>query len=117
RADSTPETESIRREMGYRWRPSIHMPRWASRITLEITSIRVERVQAISNIDAKEEGFVDSALVFKEGGSTARDAFARLWDSINAKRGYGWDKNPWVWVVAFAPLITDHRPLATGQQQ
>lgn len=82
-----------------KWRPSIYMPRWASRITLEIGNVRVERVQEISEDDAGMEGapigFVHSM------NHTARAWFHELWDSINAKRGYGWDANPWVWVVEF----------------
>ncbi len=72
----------------------IFMPRWASRITLEITGIRVERVQEISEEDARAEGVKPD----KETGSY-RDSFMVLWDRLNAKRGFGWDKNPWVWVV------------------
>lgn len=100
------------------WRPSIHMPRWASRIKLEITGIRVERVQAISENDARAEGITSHtdnlgskrsnptriypAFPEKDGGFlTARAAFECLWDSINAKRGYGWDRDPWVWVIEF----------------
>lgn len=71
------------------WRPSILMPRWASRITLEVTSVRVQRLQDISHEDGKAEGF-DSL-----------DGFALLWDRINEKRGYGWHANPWVWAVEF----------------
>jgi hypothetical protein len=83
-----------------KWRPSIFMPRWASRITLHITDVRVERVQDISEEDAIAEG------VLKAGGASlslyaARHHFSQLWDRINAKRGYGWDINPWVWVVEF----------------
>jgi hypothetical protein len=83
-----------------KWRPSIFMPRWASRITLRVTDVRVERVQDISEADARAEG------VLKAGGAslslyTARHHFSQLWDRINAKRGYGWDVNPWVWVVEF----------------
>jgi len=81
-----------------RWHPSIHMPRWASRILLEIASVRVERVQDISDTDAEREGVGGN----DPGGMLSfREHFRELWDSINAKRGYGWDTNPWVWVVEF----------------
>jgi hypothetical protein len=82
---------------GDRWKPSILMPRWASRINLEITNVRVERVQDISVDDAVLEGIEPL-----QGG--ARVEFMNLWDSINAKRGYGWKKNPWVWVVSFVVI-------------
>lgn len=95
-----------------RWSPSIHMPRWASRITLEITAVRVERVQDISEYDAGLEGapcLAISKLKHPPIGLMqkiqAPEAFVYgfydLWNSINAKRGYGWDANPWVWVVEF----------------
>jgi len=80
----------------WRKRPSIHMPRWASRITLEVKDVRVERVQDITVADCIAEGVAPAI----EG--TAVRPFSELWDSINAKRGYGWDQNPWVWVVEFA---------------
>lgn len=95
------------------WRPSIHMPYWASRITLEITGVRVERLQDISDNDALEEGISESiyydaaehALIggaTLEGHSVERCAFAGLWDSINGKRpGCSWQDNPWVWVIEF----------------
>lgn len=83
-----------------KWIPSIHMPRWASRITLALKSIRAERLQAIDNIDAKEEGFVDSGI-HKEGYGLALDMFRTTWNHLNAKRGFSWDANPWVWVVRF----------------
>lgn len=86
-----------------RWKPSIHMPRWASRITLEITDIRVERVQDISEVDAKAEGCEPTIPPEYWGGATHkyRRSFCLLWDSIYADRGYGWDKNPWIWCVSF----------------
>lgn len=79
------------------WTPAIHMPRWASRITLEIESVRVERVQAISKADAIAEGFErEPALPIDP-----RDWFRVLWDSINASRGFGWDENPYVFAITF----------------
>lgn len=87
-----------------KWRPSIHMPRWASRINLEVTAVRVERVQDITYGDLRAEGLrcprrdeLDNLLPV----STAFDAWKILWNSIYAKRGLGWDENPWVWVVEF----------------
>lgn len=85
-----------------RWRPSIHMPRWASRITLEVTGVRVERLQDISIADALAEG-VD---VHKDHWAKNRNhicspvqAFADLWKSINGPDS--WDANPWVWAIEF----------------
>lgn len=80
------------------WRPSIFMPRWASRINLEITGVRVERLQDITETDAEAEG----VTVGQKCCNEARCAYARLWDSINGKRpGCAWADNPWVWVVEF----------------
>lgn len=86
-----------------RWWPSIHMPRRASRLTLEITDVRVERVQDIGPGDCIEEGVEP-----REGAPDPSQEdrwlvadFRSLWDSINHARGYGWDANPWVWVVSF----------------
>jgi len=81
-----------------RWRPSIHMPRWASRITLEVLSVRVERVQGITEGDARAEGV---GLGLPTEGLSCYTMFGRLWDTINAKRGYSWESNPWAWVVEF----------------
>jgi len=83
-----------------KWRPSIHMPRWASRITLEITAVRIERVQDITEEDAKKEGVLE---VYRYGNFDGhlRDCFHALWDSLNAKRGYGWENNPFVWTITF----------------
>lgn len=85
------------------WRPSIFMPREHSRITLEVVSVRVERVQEITHSDAIAEGIIDQELGAGDliDGSYAVTNFAYLWDSINAKRGYAWESNPWVWVVSF----------------
>ena len=85
---------------GWRWSPSIFMPRLASRLTLRITSVRVERVQDITEEGARAEGFKDVVGKYARGDE-ARIWFAELWDIINAERGYGWDANPWVWVVGF----------------
>lgn len=93
-----------------KWRPSIFMPRWASRITLEITGVRVERVQDISEEDAKAEGCEIYCAYFGKcySGRCAshhyRKGYRVLWDSINAKRGFPWSKNPWVWLIEFKKL-------------
>lgn len=88
----------------YLWRPSIHMPREASRITLEVTGVRVERVQDITEADAEAEGFPipeDKRKCYADRDDTARAWFKELWNDINAARGFGWDANPFVWVVEF----------------
>jgi len=82
---------------GLRWRPSIHMPRWASRLTLEVTGVRVERVQEISLEDIYAEGLEPGPY----GAANDVVRFGDLWDSINERRGAGWEVNPWVWVVEF----------------
>lgn len=89
--------------------PSIHMPRWASRITLEITGVRVERLQDISIEDAKAEGAwgPDDSIVSKVAeyfhidilAANPRLAYRMLWEQINGAGS--WDANPWVWVIAF----------------
>lgn len=87
------------RDAGYRWTPSIHMPRWASRILLEIVSVRVERLQEISEADSMAEG-AEPVLVPPDGGSCPhRQGFLELWQSINGPDS--WASNPWVWVVEF----------------
>lgn len=85
-----------------RWRPSIHMPRWASRLTLEVVSVRVERLNDISEADARAEGYCGDGVSRHE--SEARNWFAGLWDSINAKR-HPWASNPWVFVVEFKRVL------------
>lgn len=86
-------------------KPSIHMPRWASRLTLEITDIRVERLQDISEADAMAEGAEPCAngVWFDRqpayAGSDAKGAYYALWEAINGKGS--WDVNPWVWVIGF----------------
>jgi hypothetical protein len=113
------------RTIPLRWLPSIHMTRAASRITLEIVGVRVERLQEITETDILAEGtrapvtvageplYTLAAKPFKltdyvggdprmwSGAEYLRANFGHLWDSINAKRGYPWTSNPWVWVIEF----------------
>lgn len=94
------------------WKPGIHMPRWASRITLTVTEVRVQRLQDCSEADARAEGVVQTGQVHKDGGRhfivegvdgidclTARKAYRALWDKINGKGA--WDSNPWVAAYTF----------------
>ncbi len=87
-------------DKGWHRRPSIFMPRSASRITLEITGVQVERVQDISPQDIEREGLTPPSDSLNWVG-TFQNNFRLLWNSINAKRGYGWDVNPWVWALTF----------------
>jgi hypothetical protein len=105
---------------GGKWRSPLFMPRWASRITLEITDIKVERLQ-----DITEEGAIAEGIEFDSGWEeqsgegycdgvgymnyetgdldciTPKESYRTLWNSLNAKRGYSWESNPWVWVISF----------------
>jgi hypothetical protein len=87
---------------GFKWKPSIHMPRWASRITLEVTGVRVERLNDISPDAALAEGIAMSESdyeICKKDERVSIITFARLWQSINGPGS--WSANPWVWVVEF----------------
>ncbi|WP_299945868.1 hypothetical protein [uncultured Microbulbifer sp.] len=94
--------------VGEKWRPSIHMPRWASRIDLEITRIGVERLQDISEEDAKAEGITPYKCGWSNGemGPFSHPvlAFSDLWDSLHSAKS--WDANPWVWVIEFKRVET-----------
>ena len=83
----------------FRWRPSIHMPKWAARLWLEVVDVRVERVQNITTEGARAEGCPGCRDDLPNSHATTW--FRALWNSINAKRGYPWASNPWVWVVRF----------------
>jgi len=86
-----------------RWKSPIFMPRWVSRILLEITDIRVERLQDISEEDIRKEGILESEVVSIDCNDYESWylPFMRLWDSINAKRGHDWLQNSFVWVISF----------------
>lgn len=103
-------------DWAWKWRSPIHIPRWASRITLEVTGVQVERVQDISGADAIAEG-IDPMNCYGPGcksgpdGCNARgchgcrDAYATLWDKINGKKpGGDWEANPFVWCIEFKVL-------------
>ena len=117
-ADGGPEPEYVDMDDDIRrgWKPSIHMPRWASRITLEITGVRVERLQDISESDAVAEGIEPLPLEpdmpqfyheyfpigIKNGlrcNMSAASSFSGLWEAIYGKES--WQANPWVWVIEF----------------
>lgn len=84
----------------YQWHPSVHMPRKAARIFLQVADVRAERLQ-----DITEAGAISEGLRIGIGGEpylSCRDAYHAHWDNLNKKRDYGWDTNPWVWVYTFA---------------
>lgn len=100
------------------WLPSIHMPREVARIFLRVTNVRVERLQNISFDDAiaegmGREGHIAMGISCPESEEEfnfkryPERLFRRIWDNLNAKRGYGWDTNPWVWVIEFQRISKD----------
>ena len=120
RADGQDVTKPHPNNATSRWRPSIHMPRWASRILLEIVSVRVERLQAISEADAQAEGVEQNTTpgltlikpewrAYGHEGTqyctTAAASFRTLWESINGAQS--WEADPWVWVVEFKRVTAD----------
>jgi len=98
-------------KLKYKFTPNIFMPREACRLFLQVEAVREERLQYISENEAEKEG-VNSVGIFTDYGSNEnvcvgesfKEPFAELWDSINAKRGYGWDSNPIVKVIEFRVL-------------
>jgi len=111
---SRPDCDWCIKEPGFRWTPSIFMPRWASRITLEITRVRLELVQDISRDDAEAEGvwvaterddsIVEAAMrMYGKSGRPVGpiDYFAVIWSQLNGKRGFNWYENPFVWALDF----------------
>lgn len=115
KACTTPDGDQIRKEYGARWKPSIHMPRWASRLTLEVTDVRLQRLQDISEADAVAEGIQEIGMrtlcktlpVFHwredatvgEGFDLAWAAYSDLWESLHGRGS--WDANPEVVAVSF----------------
>lgn len=95
-----------REERGFPWRPAIHMPRWASRITLEITAVRVEHLQDISEEDAKAEGAAPSTHTITPPEAIYRVGFLNLWCSLYGEES--WQANPWCWVIEFKRVEADN---------
>ena len=102
KATTDSESEDVRKEYIkhgylYQWKPSIHMPHEAARIFLEVKSVRVRRLQEIDTVSCVLEG-VEFGNAWT---ANAKPTFIKLWESTNAKRGYSWEANPWVWVYEF----------------
>jgi len=99
------------------WRSSIHMPRWASRLTLEVTDVYVKQLQNMGKYDAQAEGFwpnghvqdTDGCDVWcpKASAEEAKSQFIDYWDSRYDKQGFGWNANPWVFVVNFKDITKE----------
>ena len=92
------------------WKPSIHMPRMYCRLLLDVKAVRVERLQEITEEDATAEGVdaISLADAPRQATWSRRQDYAQLWDSLNKKRGFGWDTNPWVWVIEFERVQPEH---------
>jgi hypothetical protein len=108
RSETDSDGESIRKGYGYKWTPAIHMPRWASRLTLELTEVRVQRVQDIGHDGRRAagvmaEGITPEQIAIEQKWFHPDDApaiaFSRLWESVNGKGS--WSRNDWVWAITF----------------
>ena len=109
---------------GCKWVPAIHMPRWASRLTLRITDVRVERLQDISEADARAEGVEPLGIGYRDydlpeqeaSYDSARPSFESLWRAINGPGSS--DANPWIWAISFEPILRNvdavRQPLAAA---
>lgn len=98
KSNETPYSKSLRDSFGYKWKPSIFMPKSAARIFLKVTVVRVERLQDILCGDMMKEGCIPETVKGGQWQQWQQEYWVPLWNGINAKRGYGWDTNPWVWV-------------------
>jgi hypothetical protein len=99
--------DESKEDRGFSWRPMIHMPRWACRLVLPLVSVRVERVQSITETDARAEGLRRTENGWTDGATgydvtSARAAFQELWASIYGQEA--WDSNPWVWVAEWKEI-------------
>lgn len=103
-----PEFMTMDDELVSRWKPSIHMPKWAARIWLEITDVRVERLQSITEADCLAEGTTGGhgAIPGYAYSATPLEHFRHIWEST----GGDWAANPWVWVVDFKTISTTGQP-------
>lgn len=109
------EAKRCREDFGYTWRSPLFMPRWVSRLTLEVTDVKVQQLQEISAEDAQAEGVEHDDLVgyycdelegeFGAHRCNWRVGFSALWDSINGKM-HSWESNPWVWAISFRVCTT-----------
>jgi len=100
------DSDQIRRDYGVKWKPSIFMPKRAARLWLKVKAVRVERVQDISGPDMCAEGIQLRGIgqgppMHGDQWAQTRKLFRSLWDSLNAKRGYPWENNNWVFVYDF----------------
>lgn len=108
-ADEDPSLRSGGEQQGVSgdFRPGREMPQWASRLTLEITGVRLEQLQAISPADLEAEGGMWRGGTSRPGPEADREGFARWWSEVNAARGNRLANNPWVWVVEFRRVDRD----------
>lgn len=110
RADETSYSRRMREDYGYKWRPSIHMPKEAARLFLRVKDVRVERLQSIDDEGAKTEGANVGVGWEEKMRRTAIERFAEIWDSTIKSANmpfYSWEANPWVWVIEFERCLPD----------
>lgn len=105
KANSTSSSEEARKEFGYKWKPSIHMPKLAARILLKVTDVRVERLQDITHEQILKEG--TNVIKSSYDRDDYKFCWINLWESTCTKEECRWDANPFVWVIEFERLRSD----------
>ena len=100
KADCTAESECVRKELGYKWRPSIHMPKEAARLFLKVENVKIRHLRGMQKRDFQNEGLASGAALVGDM-EMCEEEFKLLWNSTVSDPRYKWENDPWVWVIQF----------------